>query len=168
MNYRLGENPFVARITAPLSLPNSGRNVYFKVYVHRIGFENSFRGSLESAEKYFKELISERRMMFYDFQYVLGTLFGKNAVPVADLFGFGEANGLTDSRLYSEMRFKDWRFSPPGVDYKGEETIGDTLIMLGEEEKFRRRVSNLEEFVNAFPTLRWFRGSPKIINLGCL
>ena len=77
----------------------------------------------------FNEIVREDNL-----EYALAAMWGDNGTKVVDLFGF---RGVKDSWLRNPDVLS-WDFRN-GIFTRGAITCGDTLIMLGKEEDYRRR-----------------------------
>ena len=103
-----------------------------------------------------------------DFAYVLAVMWGDKSrnEKVIDFFGFSGINEwpgnpdvsawvMREGVYVSQERFGDIYVQNRKI------TCGDTLILLGREEQYRRKTSTLEEYVNIHPRL----GIPQIETL---
>ncbi len=145
------ETPFKARIHfADVSSPG-------RAYIHRAGLNEVF-GSESAARNYFKqqyELYLKKNFEKYDF--TIAVLWGAKGQQVnyrnIDVFGFHGLNrkwpGNPDvsNFVLSNGIFKPLE-KPTDVT-----TCGDTLILLGKEEEYRRTTSGLDVYMNNPPSL---------------
>lgn len=122
-----------------------------KIYIHTAGhFEvfgenRSTPGYLSNATNYATGVLKENCDMFNKQNFLIGALWGDVAhnERVIDLFGF---SGLDDWRANPEVDC--WVFRS-GIYSPGEPKIcGDGLILLGEEEKLRRKTKDLAEYMH--------------------
>jgi|SRR3989344_6176128 len=150
---------FVARLNYP--------ELRFRCYVHSAGFEaiygknipadNSLRTavSASNAGDYAKEVLGNlNRRVCSAFDYFLAVAWGdeQSEKRVLDLFGF---NGIRDWQT-GNPNVRAWIFAdgiyvspqPPNAL-----TCGDALIMLGEEERYRRTTPDLETYLLGSPHL---------------
>lgn len=155
---RLEKSPFKARINFPDRLPP------IRAYIHSAGVGNVF-GSEISAKEYFMEQLGsylEGNFRGYDFAIaVIWASVGPSTVNSRpqtnyrsiDIFGF---SGLRDNWLgnpdISNFVMTNGIFKPleKPTDVT---TCGDTLILLGKEEEYRRTTPNLEFYMNNPPNI---------------
>jgi len=131
-----------------------------RFYLHSAGLEEVF-GNETNARDHLSEFIDNHPAVFSPYTYVLGTVRGdvQSGDKLVDVFGFMLKNWSDNPDVYP------WTVKN-GV-YIPEVNIchycGDTLMLLGEEEKFRRTKKSLEEYIFHDPDLgELFQGS-----LGC-
>src|SRR3989338_3842919 len=119
-----------------------------KAYLHSAGINNygDTRGKqIITAMDYVKDVknsggfsdIIEKENL----EYTLAAIWADRDEKVIDFFGFGDAI----DNWPGNPEVKSWVFRN-GIFFRGGSTCGDTLIMLGEEEKIRRKTQNLQDY----------------------
>lgn len=128
-----------------------------RFYLHSAGLEEVF-GTNINARDYLSECIDNHLAAFSLYSYVLGTVWGdlQSGDKLVDVFGFMLKNWSDNPDVYPWI-VKNGVYTPQGNILK---YCGDTLILLGEEEKFRRTRKSLEEYMFYDPDLGGlFQGS---------
>ncbi len=139
---------FIARLNHP-----EGR---IRLYVHAAGstlYGATLENAVSSADRHAQEVIAELAF-FAGFDYFLGVLWGdqRREQRMFELWGFSDIRNWKESN--PDVAY--WQFrngiATPYIASTGL-TCGDTLIMLGEEEKYRRTTPNLETYLRGSPDL---------------
>lgn len=133
----------VARINLPHKRPPA------RVYVYGLGLNECFSGndSITEALGYFDNVhrMAQTKIPFVDeIEYFISCVWGniKTDEKIVDLFGFHDIKEWPGNPTVSAWTVRN------GVFVRNSEiTCGDTLIILGKEESYRRYRSNLEEFL---------------------
>lgn len=127
-----------------------------RAYVHSAGF--SIFGLLEEAEIYLMKALDskEQKEASQGADYILAAIWGdtRDSAEVIDFFaysGIKEWPGNPDVSAWMVRAGHQLSLEPRSVA-----TCGDTTIILGEEEKRRRKAKNLEDFMQRGPELRDF------------
>ena len=145
------EAPFKARIHfADVSHPG-------RAYIHRAGLSDVF-GSESAARNYFKEQYEfYLKEILRDYDFTIAVLWGSVGSQVKyrniDVFGFHGLSGKWPGNPdISNFVFSNGIFKPleKPTDVT---TCGDTLILLGKEEEYRRTTSGLDVYMNNHPSL---------------
>ncbi len=145
-----GENFPVFIPRSPLLLKNNTR-----IYVHRSFFSpqelKSWTGTIQISNKavgYAERLLERNMNQFQGLDYSVGSLWRDERMRFhADMFGFGNIREWPGNPNMYAYTFENE--SP--VELGFNTTCGDTLILLGEEEKQRRRLPTLEEYLKSQP-----------------
>ncbi len=133
-----------------------------RVYVHSSGLEDVFgqENPIERAKDYFLRTFHEA-IRGKSFDYVLSFIWGDNLngkkVPAVDFFGFTGINGWPGNPdVYS------WVYK--GGIYSTMESgiCGDTLMLLGFEEFYRRMTMNLDQYLRVNPQFPELLGVLKV------
>lgn len=133
-----------------------------RVYVHRAGFpdvwgSDTYQGGLKKTSNYFVDtyLSDHLTRMKYSadkFNFLLGVMWGNETDKMMDLFGFKYDRVWPGNPEVHGFVIKN------GVQLKGNPvtnplTCGDSLILLGEEEKHRRTCSDLTTYILELPDI---------------
>lgn len=133
-----------------------------RVYVHSSGLEDVFgqENPIERAKDYFLRTFQDA-IRGKSFDYLIACLWGDcsngRKVPATNLFGFTGINDWPGNPdVYS------WAYR--GVIYSlGESpTCGDTLMLLGFEEFYRRMTMNLDQYLRVNPQFPEILGELKV------
>lgn len=120
-----------------------------RFYLHSAGLKECF-GNIIEARDYVSRFIDTHDHILRNYSYVLGAVWGdvKYGDKVIDLFG---------------CKLDDWSDNPDVLPYTFKNGIyrsyspsvycGDTLILLGKEEEFRRAKKSLEDYIFYNPDL---------------
>lgn len=141
---------FKARLVAPNRTPPA------RIYWHSAGANEVFLNDADKARIYVREILDEQRESLSHFDYLLGAVWGAlwsdAKVPaedkVLDLFGYNDTRvwpGNPDVHSYV------FRNGEPSL--RNPITCGDTMIVLGLEEEYRRNTHNLKEYMRTPPRL---------------
>ena len=89
------------------------------------------------------------------FDYLLGAIWGKKDEKIIDLFGFSDISEWPGNPDVTSFVIKNGGYDTREDDDSFVEsyTCGDTLIMLGEEEKYRRTTKSLDEYMRNPPEI---------------
>ena len=127
-----------------------------RAYIHRAGLKEVF-GSESAARNYFKqEYDSTVKHYSEKYDFVIAVLWGSFSHIKhrnIDVFGFHGLNGKWPGNPdVSNFVMVNGIFQPleKPTDIT---TCGDTLILLGKEEEYRRTTSGLDVYMNIPPTL---------------
>src|SRR3989344_2508021 len=132
-----------------------------RAYLHESGidaFGSSGPGTEFSAALYLGEQVlghsavvngSHPEKLFEPAQYLIVALFGKDGVPMAEVFGYGDFTGWPGNPTKYRWTFRNNVYAPETV----EDGCEDTDIVLGTEGKWRRspNIRNLDEFMRSPP-----------------
>lgn len=137
-----------------------------RAYVHEAGFEEVYDGSVEMARAYLESFMKDSLNWYSGkeirgFDYILGAVWGKKDKDekIIDLFGFSDINEWPGNPDVTSFVIKNGSYD---ADENYDSTLksytcGDTLIMLGEEEAYRRTTKNLEEYFRNPPSISVMR-----------
>lgn len=120
-----------------------------RLYFHGSCFEGAY-GNYKSAIRHFLHTVEENEDLFFRTDYLLSIMWGNSSKKMIDFFSY---SGLD----------KKWKENPEVFSYVTENGIylpeerniscGDGLIILGEEENFRRFTKNLDDYLNRAPQI---------------
>lgn len=137
---------FIARLNFPTNIPPC------RAYVHTAGFEEVYSGEISKAADYLFSIVNDPGYKsFRKSDFLLAALWGSAGNKMGDLFDLSDIGPE-----------KEWPGNPDvspwvlknGFYFQDDQIIcGDTLIMLGREEEFRRKTSGLEEYCQRYPDL---------------
>ena len=146
---------FKARINMPdLFVPA-------RVYVHEAGFEDVFL-DVDGAEERFRQHHADYEDMMkhlHGVEYAIVALWGNGDTSIIEYFGFADVDPWPGNPDVSSFVLKN------GVYDKDRELIGcgDTMMILGAEEEFRRTTTSLDDYMRNPPELSRLGGiEPKI------
>lgn len=136
---------FVSRANFLIRVPTA------RAYLHDAGIEvygGETESAMISAAEYFRGVLDDARERCDKYNFVLAALWADNGEKVADFFGLYDIHpekwpGNPDVDTWV-VRNGVWRRENPT-------TCGDALIVLGEEERFRRESKNLEAYSRGWP-----------------
>ncbi len=145
---------FIGRINLPdLKVP-------VRAYVHEAGFNEAYKGDIEEAQAYLKDFMTDSLRWYsgkeiMKFDYLLGAIWGKKDEKIIDLFGFSDISEWPGNPDVTSFVIKNGGYDTREDDDSFVEsyTCGDTLIMLGEEEKYRRTTKSLDEYMRNPPEI---------------
>ena len=131
-----------------MSFPN--RVTPIRVYIHNAGLKKTF-GTLDNAENYVMDQISTEKSelsgLLYLYDFVISALWSNGKDKIMDIFGFSDVKdnwpGNPDVINWLWYNGKN-RFIKDARDIA---TCGDTLIILGKEEEYRRTTESLDSFM---------------------
>lgn len=144
---------FVGRINLP------DHNPPVRAYVHMAGLFECFKDPtnhdpLENAKHYFIEMLGEgSEELFSGFDFMLATIYGNPARKdrIINFFGrrgiIGKWPGNIDSHPFEVLE---------GVHSYELVMCGDTDIVLGKEEEYRRLTTSLEDYMKNPPRIGRF------------
>jgi|TARA_Y100000034_G_scaffold49088_1_gene60680 hypothetical protein len=155
------ESPFVARI----NLPNEKTPI--RAYVHKAGQGEVFVDPVKAINYFKQELASGLKCSLEDYDFVLATIWGEespgksyeNQKRNIDIFGFGYTENWPGNPDVSTLAVRNGICEPnydPNKDFGSVLTCGDTLIMLGREEEYRRVRPTLQSYLHLPPNLGTF------------
>jgi len=137
------------RFKAYINIPDNSPPV--RAWVHEAG--NEIYGVLETglteARHYLRHCLELHKENLAQFQYVLAAIWGEETDKVIDVFGFKDIN--------------DWPGNPdvqPWIIRNGlwrredSATCGDGIILLGQEEEYRRVCGSLDDYMANPPQLK--------------
>jgi hypothetical protein len=143
---------FVCRIEFPdLRDTKPGR-----LYVHRTGcqlFQNE--DGYEPAANYALDMLGENPELFKPADFVIPVLWGEAwggeeaNVMVAEIFGYGDMREWPGNPTVYNWVFKNGLHIPE----ERQISCGDTMILLGAEETYRRNTRDLKEYISKAPQL---------------
>ncbi len=145
--------PFVARVNSPKHSPP------YRAYIHSALGEAIYapKGSgielvAMNACNYLTKVLAAHGDVLREVDYVLAALWGydsdRGPHRVADLFCFSDVGSNPDSRV---MIVDNGAIVPAW--HPRAMTCGDTLILIGAEERYRRRAGLLEGYIERGPPI---------------
>ena len=123
-----------------------------RCYLHNCGIEAYGGKPFAQAKADFLEALEKLEIAY---PWSIGILWGDSGVRVTEIFAFSGIKSWPGNPdiVYYQFRNGEFAFNPLNL------TCGDGLMVLGEEEKFRRTTSSLEEYLSSPP--RFSRGDVK-------
>ena len=121
-----------------------------RVYIHKEGFQSVYHGNIDHALDYFTTIVVPvlNRIAPNENNFFLAALWGneKRNDMVADLFTYGDMDKWSDNPEVSSRVIRDGK-------ELGNRVIGcwDMVIVIGEEEKARRKTSSLKDYLAINP-----------------
>lgn len=128
-----------------------------RVYIHSCGFSSVFESSIDKAFDYFRKealpilqvAILTGEVSPADPVYFLATIWGdeKTYARKLDAFVFGDIKNWPGNPEFATGVIQENKlsFNPPGRVVG----CGDSLILLGAEEKLRRKTDGLADYLNS-------------------
>lgn len=145
--------PFKARF-----IFSDNENPIGRAYVHRAGLDDVF-GSKEKVMKYFNQQYDVYlKEKFRDYDFSIAVLWGflgssKTKHKMIDVFGFHGLNRNWPGNPDVSNFVMDNGIFRPLEKTTDVTTCGDTIMLLGKEEEYRRRTQNLDFYLNHPPIL---------------
>ena len=137
-----------------------------RAYVHSGGFRESFRGDCVEALRYFREealpvirgAVEEEGLTPKNPRYFLATIWGGEHTGThnVDVFVFGDLETWSGNPQFAAGTIVERKLVVPSNKVVG---CGDSLIMLGLEETFRRSTSNMRTYLSdsvIVPGIPWW------------
>ena len=137
---------FVARLNFPFE------DHPCRAYVHTGGFNDTYHGCFSEARKYLFSVIgplSIQKDLFSQSDFLLAAIWGSGGDKILDLFGLSDIS----SKWLGNPDVSAWVFKNGVYQHTPQITCGDTLILLGREEEFRRSRTDLSDYCKSFPHL---------------
>jgi len=136
---------FVARLNMPDGRPP------VRAYLHEAGLMSAYGTNYEplrEAEEYLKQVLIKYKHDFRKHDFLLAAIWGSEKVQLIDFFGFSGIN-------------ENWKANPDvkmwviknGLYLPEASTYGDSIIVFGREEAFRRTTNNLSDYMANLPDL---------------
>lgn len=125
----------------------------FRAYVHNTGAELYDSGHLsiaEITEDVTKQLISSlvrNPELVTGAAYLLAAMWGCDEKKIIDLFAFSDIGDWPGNPDVAAFVLENGVYAPENKKI----TCGDTLMVLGIEEKHRRRCTNLDDYMRRPP-----------------
>ena len=143
--------PFIARISVPdwripvrAYLHESGIEVYEFHKPNNTEGERAFLAAAYLGENVLGHVACPSDgELFQPAKYLLVALFGKEDKRMAEVFGYGDFEDWPGNPTKYRWTFRDNVYMPE----EQEDGCGDTDIVLGEEEKWRRTQDDLTTFM---------------------
>lgn len=133
-----------------------------RVYVHSSGLEDVFgqENTLEMAKTFFENSFRDAvgdKLFDYFIACIYGDCSNGRRVPAIDFFGFTGINVWPGNPDVYAGVYKG------GIYSLGESpTCGDTLMLLGFEEFYRRMTMNLDQYLRVNPQIPELLGELKV------
>ncbi len=141
---------FIGRINLP------DHKVPVRAYVHESGFQSAYDSNPTTVGSHLEKLLNGSLWYRLDpFTFVLAELWGEDKDKMIDFFGVK----CTDAHwpgnpIYSSWITKNGVLVPQSRSpSKYEVTCGDGIILVGQEEAYRRTTRDLRDFANRPPTI---------------
>jgi len=149
---------FEAVLTFPNYHPLINRELSIKgrAYIHNCGLCEVYSDIYEAAN-YFARIVDDKHFPIR-FDYLIATIWAKSSTKeqIVDCFGYhvDQWPGNPDVTAWS---INNGIYTHADRALK-ELTCGDTLIVLGEEEQYRRTTKSLEDYLSTRPKISGFIG----------
>jgi len=95
-------------------------------------------------------MVDTQRPEIEQFDYLLAVMWGDKRTKVIDFFGYSDVQDWPGNPDVSSWVLRDGVFMHKKNLTRGDTTCGDSLIMLGEEERYRRTRANLSDYMSNF------------------
>lgn len=147
---------FVARLNFSIEVPR------IRSYVHEAGISEAYgsKDPVLEARNHLLEILERNREKLRVFNYVLAAIWGDNGTKFIDFFGYNGINRWPGNPDVSAFVSRNGIYVP-----QTQTTCGDTLIVLGEEEKHRRTRSSLDDYMNNPPYIPNLNNGKPIITI---
>ncbi len=131
--------------------PEFGIVLPTRAYVHLDGLDTAYCGNLHFAFDYFRRNIRfdeglKNRSSKDGFLYALAVIWGKGTDRMADFFAFEKPDPWSSNPGTATWSYRNG-FLVPAI------TCGDSLIVFGQEESYRRTTKDISEFMERPPIL---------------
>ncbi len=129
-----------------------------RAYVHEAGLKEAYR-RIDDAGEYLRNALDTYKSECSRYKFILAALWGRvsdNSVEkVADFFGLSD---ISDEKWPGNPDVSAWVvkngiYVREGYPQPGQITCGDTIMVLGEEEKHRRECASLTTYATIPPGL---------------
>lgn len=127
--------PFVGRSLIRGVIPPA------KVYLHSNGMD-LFDNSIDFGREHVNELIERNPGVFSPADYVIAALWGENGKRVSECFGYGDMGEWPGNPTVYSWVFENGVYKPE----QRQISCGETLVVLGREETFRRTTRDLCDY----------------------
>jgi hypothetical protein len=125
-----------------------------RAYLHNAGIDEAFdcpkRKTVEAkVEEHLIKTLIMNRGIINGADYLLAAIWGDKGAKMIDLFRYSGLGGWPGNPDFAGFVFRNGVYMPE----KRELTCGDTLIVLGQEERYRRTTKDLKEYVEHSPSI---------------
>ncbi len=150
---------FKARLNYPDFFKDGSLSL--RAYLHQAGFQ--VYGTVDSANQYFVETVRNLKgQLIGNFEFILAAIWATED-PRAKFIDFCGLSDIGDrERWLGNPDVSPWVVKDGLIVPKKEQTCGDALIVFGEEENFRRKTLDLEQFSIQMPDLIGTRLKPEM------
>ncbi len=124
-----------------------------RAYFHNGGLVEAFgeKETIEKAKEQLLDSLVKNIPLIGDGIYLIAAVWGENGNKMIDLFKYSHFNGWPGNPTISAFVIKNGVYIPERKDI----TCGDTLIVLGLEEKIRRRTVGVSHYINSPPPIEY-------------
>lgn len=121
-----------------------------RAYVHRTGLQDINAQPIQNAKKYLEDCLDFAELEKFD--YAIAVVCGNSDENsrVINFFGYSGISEWPGNPTVTAFLMKN-KVIIPQKDF----VCGDVILMLGQEEEFRRERKNLDDYLANWPTLRF-------------
>ena len=143
------------RLLLPWNSPPS------RVYIHDAGFNEIYKSD-KAVLDYFTEIFNRDLRNSDKFNYLLAIAWGdiNSKEKVIDFFGYNGFDNWPGNPDVSIWVVRNGLIAP-----NENKTCCDSLVILGEEEKYRRTTKSLEDYMLKAPKISNFTNLPKTVDI---
>lgn len=126
-----------------------------RAYVHKSGsaifkdLKPLCSDGIDNVRKYLVETLCSNRKIMRDADFFLAAVWGAGKDRMIDLFKYTDTKNWPGNPDVSAFVFENGVYQPE----RKKITCGDTLIMLGAEEQFRRSTESLDKYIENCPAI---------------
>lgn len=137
--------PFIGRATVSNPKPT-------KIYMHKTGYAEAFGDKAFGHNRgvdYVLGILRENSVFFNRADFLIAALWGERGEKIAEMFGYGDIEQWPGNPTVYSWAFKNGVYQP----WERQISCGETLVVLGAEERLRREHVNLEDYMWTSPEL---------------
>ncbi len=122
-----------------------------RAYIHEGGLVDAFTSSQEETEvkTYLIDSLFKNSELLKNGIYLLAAIWGENGAKMIDLFKYSDIKSWPGNPTVGAFVIKNGLYIPEKRDI----TCGDTLVVLGSEERCRRKTRSLNEYIEESPKI---------------
>ena len=120
-----------------------------RVYCHEAGYVDAFQRGPNSPRTYVEEIFARHKRILEPADFLIAALWGDKGQKIAEVFGYAGIYPWPGNPEVNSWVFRDGIYHL----YEREIACGDTMIVLGEEEKARRKSPNLQFYMENPPEI---------------
>jgi len=140
-------------ILSRLTLINDQSHPPIRIYLHRIGsknyFDNQNNSELDIMKKLFYDSFTINRDLLRDADYLLAIMWGNNKKKIIDTFKFTDIHDWPGNPIVDSYVLSDGLYIPERTSI----ACGDGLLVLADEERYRRTTPNLDHYMRMPPEI---------------
>jgi hypothetical protein len=125
-----------------------------RAYLHNAGLDDAFKSRRNKpaefeADRHLLRTLTDNMVILNDASYLIAAIWGDSGARMIDLFRYAGINKWPGNPDVAAFVFRNGVYVPK----RREITCGDTLVVLGREEEYRRTTRDLNDYVEHPPTI---------------